>query len=234
MNRRDILAFGGAGALTLALPRSAAGRTGVSTIKMVFVGDGNIGKTCMLVSYTTNRFPEERMPTGFDTFTVQRVYQGQPTQLELSETPGGEDFDRLRPLAYPGADVVGLGFSIVDRGSLEAVTQKWLPEIRHHLPQAPIILIGMKADLRAHPEPGHRAPIPREECEALASQPGVAAYRENSALTQAGLAQTFQTLVAAARGELDESSALPIRRRTRPGQDALTPARRPAPRRRGN
>jgi small GTP-binding protein len=234
MNRRDLLAFGGASALTLALPRPASARTGISTIKMVFVGDHHIGKSSMLVSFTTNRFPAEGIASRFDTLTANLVYQGHPTQLELTDTPGAESYDRVRPLSYPGAAVVGLGFSLIDRSSLEAVTNRWLPEIRHHLPQLPIILIGMKADLRDDPNGVPRDPIPRQECEALAAQIGAAAYQENSALTQAGLAQTFQTLMAAARGELGDRAQSPTRRQMRPGQTPLTPARRPARRRGGN
>lgn len=42
---------------------------GAKRIKCVLIGDGAIGKTSLVVSYTTNGYPTEYVPTAFDKYT---------------------------------------------------------------------------------------------------------------------------------------------------------------------
>jgi hypothetical protein len=71
------------------------------------------------------------------------VCDGVPVSLGLWDTAGQEDYDRLRPLSYPQTDVFLICFSVVSPSSFENVTSKWCPEIKHHCPDAPILLIGV-------------------------------------------------------------------------------------------
>jgi len=172
-------------------------------IKCVVVGDGTVGKTCMLISYTTDSFPGEYVPTVFDNYSAPMVCDGVPVSLGLWDTAGQEDYDRLRPLSYPQTDVFLICFSVVSPSSFENVTSKWCPEIKHHCPDAPILLIGTKIDLREDKEAlqgladcGH-SPIKREQGQKLANKIRAVKYLECSALTQRGLKQVFDESVRA-------------------------------------
>ena len=137
----------------------------MQTVKVVFVGDGGIGKTCLLLSYTTCSFPGDYVPTVFDNYASKFLSKNHgEVELGLWDTAGQEDYDRLRPLSYPDTDVILMCFSIDSPGpyqpplitifefniffmfldSLENIPEKWTPEVKHFCPNVPIILVGNK------------------------------------------------------------------------------------------
>ncbi|OBZ75295.1 GTP-binding protein RHO1 [Grifola frondosa] len=117
---------------------------------------GGCGKTCLLIVYAENRFPEARLalaltsyvPTVFENYVTLVQFEGKLVELALWDTAGQEEYDRLRPLSYPESDVILIVFSIDFPVSLANVQDKWYPEVAHFCEGTPIILVGTKIDLR--------------------------------------------------------------------------------------
>jgi len=166
-------------------------------IKVVVVGDGAVGKTSLLISYATDKFPVEYVPTVFENYSTQIPKDdGTSILLHLWDTAGQEDYDRLRPLSYPGADIVLLCFSTVNRASFTAIKEKWFPEVRHYVPKVPYMLIGTKLDCReskqVDPNLGRFDPVTIEMGKQMADEIKAVGYLEVSAKTRQGLVEIFQ------------------------------------------
>ena len=173
----------------------------MQAIKCVILGDGATGKTCMLISYTTNKFPTEYIPTVFDNYSTNRTVDGIPIKLNLWDTAGQEDYDRLRPLSYPQTDIFVVCFSVEKPASFENVTAKWIPEARHHCPNVPIVLVATKVELRNDAEAIEKlskcnlAPISYKQGAKFAKEFGCCNYFEVSAKTQEGLKECFDGVI---------------------------------------
>jgi len=172
---------------------------GATRVKLVVVGDGAVGKTSLLISYAKNNFPTEYVPTVFENYTARKKRNDDTILLHLWDTAGQEEYDRLRPLSYPGADVVLLCFSTVSQASHDAIRDKWAPEVNHYIPEVPHILVGTKIDLREaqHPDPnsGKFEPITPEMGQAMAKQIKAAKYLEVSSKTRQGLEDVFNQAI---------------------------------------
>ena len=81
--------------------------------------------------------------------------------------------------------------------------EKWFPEVHHHCPGVPCLIVGTQIDLRDDPQVLEKLsrqkqrPIMAEQGERLARELGAVKYVECSALTQKGLKNVFDEVSSA-------------------------------------
>lgn len=150
---------------------------------------------------------------SFENYTANVMVDQTPVFLGLWDTSGQEDYDRLRPLSYAGADIFLICFAIDCMPSFESVRLKWFPEVRSYLKEVPIVLVGTKVDLRKQPvgssgstgaiasssntnlTTSHQQQVTSQQGIKMAKDIGAAAYVECSALTQQGLREVFEEAI---------------------------------------
>jgi len=163
----------------------------IRLVKVVFAGDGNVGKTTLIRSYTEGKFESSRVMTigvDFHTHTVE-LPEGK-IKLSVWDMAGQERFQSMRPGFYPGSRVAALVFDVTLPESLEHLAG-WRDEILKVVPDEKFIVVGNKVDLE-------QAQNPRV-AQGFAARIG-APYFETSAKTGEGTEAVFMSLaVLAAR-----------------------------------
>lgn len=153
----------------------------------------------MLITYTTNAFPFQDIQTAANEHMVTVQVDEREVNLVLGDVVSPENYPRLRVLSYPGIDVFVVCFSLVSPTSLQNVESQWVPEIRHHAPDVPFVLVGTKQDLRDDQNTLRGVEMVSTEAGKKAAKSlGADAYVECSSLTQHGLHATFDTAIRCA------------------------------------
>ena len=172
--------------------------------KLVIVGDGACGKTSLLFVFSKDEFPDFYEPTVFDNYLAEIEVNGKLVELVLWDTAGQESYDRLRPLSYPDTDVILMCFSIDSPESLENISERWAPEVRHFCPDVPIILVGNKKDLRNDEyvkrelSKTKQKPVTSDEGSLMCDRIKAYAFLECSAKTREGVRDVFEKAAKAA------------------------------------
>lgn len=164
--------------------------------KIVIVGDGACGKTSLLYVFTLGEFPTEYHPTVFENYATDCRVDGKPVRLTLWDTAGQEEYERLRPLSYSKANIILIGFALNAPDSLENAAVKWAQEVKQYCPNAPIILVGLKKDLRPvddGSDPNYSSKyVKTQDGDRVAHYIGAKKYVECSSLTGEAVDDVFE------------------------------------------
>ncbi|KAM9220415.1 rho-related GTP-binding protein RhoD [Dugong dugon] len=171
---------------------------GVQSAKVVLVGDGGCGKTSLLMVFAEGDFPENYTPTVFERYNVNLQIKGKPVHLQIWDTAGQEDYDRLRPLFYPDASVLLLCFDVTSPYSFNNIFDRWYPEVSHFCKETPIVIVGCKTDLRKDDSLVKKLrknglePVTYNRGQEMARSVGAVAYLECSARLHDNIHAVFQ------------------------------------------
>jgi small GTP-binding protein len=138
-------------------------------------------------------FPEDYVPTVFDTHQTDIEVDGVQFSLHLWDTAGQETYDKLRPLAYQKTDCFILCYAINSESSLHNAEKKWMPELKHHCPKTDVVLVGTKMDLRNTPKEA----VSEAQAKKIKSKIKASAYIECSARSRENVENIFKEAVRA-------------------------------------
>jgi len=121
-------------------------------VKIVFLGDGSVGKTALVRRFCENRFEESRVMTiGVDFQVKEMVIENQPVKLSIWDVAGQDRFQFVRENFYRGSQAAALVYDCTQPETFEHL-RRWVEEIRAFAPRVPFVMVANKQDLEESPD----------------------------------------------------------------------------------
>jgi small GTP-binding protein len=122
-----------------------------NSIKIVFVGDPKVGKTSMVKnSIEADSYEERNLGNNESLINPILIHNESMTSnmnIILIDTSSNQD--RLQQLIseIKNADSIILVYDMSNEATITNLSKRWLPLIKTHNPNVPVLLIGNKLDL---------------------------------------------------------------------------------------
>uniref|UniRef100_A0A1B6FAI8 small monomeric GTPase n=1 Tax=Cuerna arida TaxID=1464854 RepID=A0A1B6FAI8_9HEMI len=138
-------------------------------LKVVILGDGGVGKSCLMNRFVSNNFDSHSFHTvGVEFFNKDIEVNGEWYTLQLWDTAGQERFRSLRTPFYRGTDICMLTYAVDDKTSFnnllmwrnEFLTYSGIKDVKRY----PFLVVGSKVDLASEKREVEEAEI-RSWCE---------------------------------------------------------------------
>ena len=162
--------------------------TNREALKILVLGAGAVGKTCLTLQFVRNEFVCGYTPTIEEVYETPAKVEDSLYLLQILDTAGTEECSIIREQFYHQCDGYLLVFSVTDRFSLQEI-KEMQNEIRRQTRRSiPFLVVGNKMDLSDSRKVSHG------EGETVASVLG-ADYIETSAKFHINVDRVFHTLV---------------------------------------
>ena len=116
-------------------------------MKLILVGQSNVGKTCVVKQATMGNFSEDVTPTLGASYVSKLVTVGETdVRLQIWDTAGTERYKGMAPMYYRGANVALVVYSITSDESFDAV-DGWVASLNDNAePNIVKFLVANKCD----------------------------------------------------------------------------------------
>jgi len=165
---------------------------GPKTLKVVIVGEANVGKTSMLFRFTEGNFISQSSIATLETdykWKMMNDAEGKQFKMFIWDTAGQERFRSVTSSLFHGVAGVMLAFDISDRGSFDQKIPDWIELVKGYtFTDTPILLVGNKTDLE------DKRKVTKEEAQKFAKERGLE-YVETSAKDGKGINESFDVLL---------------------------------------
>lgn len=161
----------------------------LTTLKILIIGESNVGKSSLLLRFTEDMFnPEQQLTIGVDFRTKKITVDGNTVKLAIWDTAGQERFRTLTPSYYRDAQGAILVYDVSNAKTFNKL-ETWLNELDTHSTKPNIVkmVVGNKID-KDHRE------VTREEGMKFARRHATL-FIESSAKTRDGVQCAFEELV---------------------------------------
>lgn len=157
--------------------------------KLVVVGGGGVGKSCLTIQLIQAHFVDEYDPTIEDSYRKQCMIDDEVALLDVLDTAGQEEYSAMREQYMRTGEGFLLVYSITSRQSFEEITtfQQQILRVKDK-DYFPMVMVGNKCDLENERE------VPKSEGEALAKSFGCK-FIETSAKSRINVDKAFYDIV---------------------------------------
>uniref|UniRef100_T1J1P7 small monomeric GTPase n=1 Tax=Strigamia maritima TaxID=126957 RepID=T1J1P7_STRMM len=161
-------------------------------LKVIILGDGGVGKSCLMTRYVNDQFETNTFHTiGVEFLSKDISIKDDTYTLQIWDTAGQERFKSLRTPFYRGSDICLLTFSVDDKFSFQNLNT-WKNEFLNYADvrdgsKFPFIVVGNKTDLI------DKRKVTAEEAEQWCELNGNYPYIETSAKDATNVAEAFMS-----------------------------------------
>ena len=167
------------------------GNNNAERVKVVFIGEYGVGKTSIILQYTTNKFDPDNVSSlgcGFSSKTMEFLNVQKAIKFEIWDPPGYEKYRAIPKIYYKDARAIILVYDITNKLSFDAIKEYWNDEInKYKVDNAILSVVANKSDLYENSE------VSNEEGKRYAQKIG-AIFQATSAKSNSGITALFENI----------------------------------------